>query len=82
MLTNFYNGWNLDDAIAYFPTKKKFPAELKPGNAMSKWVLMNLLYLEDAVGRLPEGCRLPPSPIKGVKPFGALCSDRVKQAKS
>jgi hypothetical protein len=73
LLTNFYNGWTVSEAVRHF-TNVKSPTELTLGKKnMSRWVLMNMRYIEDAVGKLSQGCRPRPLQIFGVKRFGDLC---------
>ena len=56
VLATLYNTKALEDVKRIY-AKKKFPEKLLPGEAMGLWVAANLSYLEDAVGKLPEGCR-------------------------
>lgn len=56
VLATLYNTKRLDQLRDIFK-KKKYPEKLVPGEKMGEWVAANMTYLEDAVGKLPEGCR-------------------------
>jgi hypothetical protein len=65
VLATLYNTKTLEDVKQIY-AKKKYPAPLAPGEAMGLWVSANLAFLEDAVGKLPEGCR-PVSLLNKIK---------------